>query len=79
MENTDLTRLTKNALYLHPLIKNTPFQKPNHFITDSSIVQVLMDYFIGGTDNSEIFVAYSPPFLKPKLTTLNFSKRGFLR
>lgn len=58
----------------NPSIHTQPL---NNFITESSIIQSVIDYFISDSD-FEIFIAYSPPPSKSKSRTLNFSRRGFL-
>mgnify|MGYP007062008801 CR=1 FL=1 len=66
--------ITSEGLYLWKIM-NIYNQPPNNIITDSSLIQTVMDYF--GADLSELFIAYSPSLSNPR--TLNFSKRGFMR
>ena len=64
--------ITSEGLYIWK-IANIYNQPPNNFITDSSLIKAVMDYF--DADLSELFIAYSPPLSNPR--TLNFSRRGF--
>ena len=67
--------ITRQGMYIW-MIRNIPYPPPNNIITDSSIIQTFMDYFVGGDGLCEIFIAYPLPTIA---RTLNFSKRGFMQ